>query len=51
MRISSALMAGVLNGMLLGPYWGPFITFSGILTHLLTNSNYLGSSTFTMMTP
>ncbi len=48
-RISSTLVFSVLNGILLGPYWVPFITFSGILTYLLTNSNYSGSSTVTMM--
>lgn len=49
--ISSVAAFGPLNGMLLGPYIGPLVSFFGIMTHVITNTDHLGDNVFLLATP
>lgn len=49
--ISSIAAFGPLNGMLLGPYIGPIVSFFGIMTHIITNTSHLGDHIFLLATP
>lgn len=49
--ISSVAAFGPLNGMLLGPYIGPVVSFFGIMAHVITNTDHLGDNVFLLATP
>ncbi|MFP4654095.1 MAG: hypothetical protein ACLFMM_00180 [Methanohalobium sp.] len=49
--ISSVAAFGPLNGMILGPYIGPLVSFFGIITHVITNTSRLGDDVFLLVTP
>ncbi|WP_094226784.1 hypothetical protein [Methanolobus psychrotolerans] len=50
-RISSIVSFGALNGMLFGPFWGSFVSISGLFLHQVTSGTYLSKSTFSMISP
>ncbi|MEL4305952.1 hypothetical protein [Methanococcoides sp. LMO-2] len=48
-RISSVVSFGALNGMILGPFWGAIVSFSGIMGHTLIRGGT--PDTFHLLTP
>ncbi|WP_445474241.1 hypothetical protein ACT9XH_07580 [Methanococcoides methylutens] len=49
-RISSVVSFGALNGMILGPFWGTIVSFTGVMGHTLVRGG--GSpDTFHLLTP
>jgi hypothetical protein len=49
--ISSVAAFGPLNGMLLGPYIGPIVSFFGIMTHVVTDTSHISANLFQLATP
>ncbi|MGM0771129.1 MAG: hypothetical protein ACQESU_05925 [Halobacteriota archaeon] len=48
-RISSVVSFGALNGMILGPFWGAIVSFTGIMGHTLIRGGT--PDTFHLLTP
>lgn len=48
-RISSVVSFGALNGMVLGPFWGTIVSFTGVMGHTLIRGGNL--DTFHLLTP
>ncbi len=50
-RISSVVSFGALNGMVFGPFLGPFISFTGILLHGVSNPHFFSKDMFHLISP
>jgi len=50
-RISSVAAFGPLNGMLLGPYWGAAVSFTGVMAHVLIEHRAVADNTFLLISP
>jgi hypothetical protein len=50
-RISSLVAFGSLNGMLFGPFWGAFVSGTGMFIHELNTPGYISKNAFKMLSP